>query len=88
MVVMIRTQVQLKERQLHRLRILAAERGLSISELVRNGVDNVLAQMEQGAHTTRAQRAISATGRFRSGRGDVARRHNDFLVSAYEASDD
>ncbi len=87
MLPMIRTQVQLKERQLHRLRALAAERGLSISELVRNGVDNVLAQMGQGAHTTRAQRAISAAGRFHSGRSDVARRHDDFLVSAYEASE-
>ncbi len=88
MLVMIRTQVQLKERQLHRLRVLSAERGLSISELVRNGVDNFLAQMGKGAHTTRAQRAISAAGRFRSGHSDVARRHDDFLVSAYEASDE
>ena len=87
MLAMIRTQVQLKERQLHRLRALAAERGLSISALVRNGVDNILAEMGQGTHTIRAQRAISAAGRFRSGRSDVARRHDDYLISAYEASD-
>ena len=84
---MIRIQVQLQEWQLRRLRTLAAERGLSISELARNGVDNVLAQKGQGAHTTRAQRAISAAGRFRSRRSDVGRRHDDYLVSAYEASE-
>lgn len=88
MLAMIWIQVQLKERQLHRLRALAAERGLSISALVRDGVDNILAQMGKGAHTTRGQRAISAAGRFRSGHSDVARRHDDFLVSAYEASDE
>ena len=86
MLAMIRTQVQLKERQLHRLRALAVERGLSISALVRNGVDNILAEMGQGTRTTRARRAISAAGRFRSGRSDAARRHDDYLVSAYETS--
>ena len=85
MTAMIWTQVQLKKRQLLRLRALAAERGLSISELVRNGVDIVLTQKE-GARTTQAQRAISAAGRFRSGHIDVAHRHDDVLISAYEAS--
>ena len=86
MTAMIRTQVQLKKRQLLRLRALAAERGLSISELVRNGVDIVLTQKDQGARTTQAQPAISAAGRFRSGHIDVARRHDDVLISNYEAS--
>ena len=81
---MIRTQVQLKEQQLRRLRALAAERGLSISELVRNGVDHILSHAERGEHGDRAQRAISAVGRFRSGRADVARRHDDYLAAAYE----
>ena len=85
---MIRTQVQLTEQQHLRLRALAAERGLSISRLVREGVDNVLAQIEEGAQSQRAQRAIAAAGRFHSGRSDVARRHDDYLVTAYETSEE
>ena len=85
---MIRTQVQLTEQQHLRLRALAAERGLSISRLVRDGVDNVLAQIEPGAQSQRAQRAIAAAGRFHSGQSDVARRHDDYLVTAYETSEE
>ena len=81
---MIRTQVQLTEQQLLRLRELAAERGLSISELVRNGVDHILGHAERAEHGDRAQRAIAAAGRFHSGRTDVARRHDAYLVAAYE----
>ena len=51
MLAMIRIQVQLKERQLHRLQALAAERGLSIYALVRYSVDNILAEMRRGPHT-------------------------------------
>ena len=80
---MIRTQVQLTEEQLRRLRTLAAEKGSSISQLVRDGVDNVLAQTEQGADSSGVQRAIAAAGRFHSGREDVARRHDDYLVAVY-----
>lgn len=81
---MIRTQVQLTEQQVLRLRALAAERGVSISELVRNGVDHILDHAERGEYGDRAQRAIAATGRFHSGRTDVARRHDEYLVAAYE----
>ena len=81
---MIRTQVQLTEQQLLRLRALAAERGLSISELVRNGVDHILSHAERGEHRDWAQRAIAAVGRFYSGRADVARRHDAYLAAAYE----
>ena len=84
MSIMIRTQVQLTEQQLLRLRELAAERGLSISELVRNGVDHILSHAERGEHGGRVQRAIAAVGRFHSGRTDVARRHDVYLTTAYE----
>ena len=77
---MIRTQVQLTEQQLLRLRALAAERGLSISELVRNGVDHILSHAEREEHGDRAQRAIAAVGRFHSGRADVACRHDAYLA--------
>ena len=68
------------------MRLLAAERGLSISVLVSDGVGILLTRKEQGVHRSGEQRAIAAAGRFHSGRSDVARRHDDFLVSACETS--
>ena len=85
---MIRTQVQLTERQLLRLREIAAKRGLSIAELVRNGVDHILSHAERGRYGDRAQRAIAAIGHFHSGRADVARRHDTYLVTAYETPEE
>lgn len=85
---MIRIQVQLTEQQLLRLRELAAERGLSISELVRNGVDHLLSHAERREHGDRAQRAIAAVGRFHSGRAAVARRHDAYLAAAYETPEE
>jgi hypothetical protein len=79
----IRTQVQLTEEQLRRLKRLAADRDVSIAELVRNGVDTILDTAESGSQTDRARRALAALGRFRSGRFDVAREHDRYLAEAY-----
>ena len=79
----IRTQVQLTEEQLRRLKRLAADRDVSIAELVRNGVDTILDAAESGSQTDRARRALAALGRFRSGRFDVAREHDRYLAEAY-----
>ena len=79
----IRTQVQLTEEQLRRLKRLAADRDVSIAELVRNGVDTILDAAESGSQTDRTRRALAALGRFRSGRCDVAREHDRYLAEAY-----
>lgn len=78
---MIRTQVQFTEEQLEALRTRAAREDLSVSALVRRAVD-ALVSTEASARETR-QRAIDATGRFGSGRDDVARRHDDHLAEAF-----
>ncbi len=79
---MVRTQVQLTEDQLRQLKRLAAERGVSIAELVREGVDAVL-QSSGVDITERRRRAIAAIGCFRSGKTDVSERHDDYLAEAY-----
>ena len=38
---------------------------------------------KQVSRTDRARRALAALGRFRSGRGDVARDHDRHLADAY-----
>jgi hypothetical protein len=80
---MIRTQVQLTEEQLRRLKRLAADRDVSVAELVRNGVDSILDAGERASQTDRERRALAALGRFRSGRSDVAREHDRYLAEAY-----
>ena len=80
---MIRTQVQFTEQQLSLLKRLATARGVSVAELVRNGVDLLLDAAQHAPETDRARRALAVAGRFRSGRNDVARHHDRYLGAAY-----
>lgn len=77
---MIRIQVQLTEEQLAALKRLAARRGVSISELVRQGVDVILRGPQAEQERLRRERARAAAGRFRSGLGDLATAHDRYLV--------
>lgn len=80
---MIRTQIQLTEEQMLGLKEAAARRGDSVAELVRRGVDAVL--RESGPSDADPWvRAASASGRFHSGTPDLARRHDDHLVAAFD----
>ena len=78
---MIRTQIQLTEEQLRRLRALAAARGTSVAELIRQSVDAVAQSRGVTTHTRR-QRAIAAAGRFHSGQRDVSADHDRYLAEA------
>ena len=77
---MIRTQVQLTEEQLAALKRLAGRRGVSISELVRQGVDAILRGPQAEQERLRRERARAAAGRFRSGLGDLAEAHDRYLA--------
>ena len=76
----VRIQVQLTEEQLAALRRLASRRGVSISELVRRGVDILLRGPEAEQDRVQSERARAAAGRFRSGLGDLAEAHDRFLL--------
>lgn len=79
---MVRTQVQLPEEQLRRLRRTARTQGLSISEVVRRCIERALA--EEGLDA-RWERALTAAGAFQDphGSADVATRHDAYLDEAY-----
>jgi hypothetical protein len=79
-----RTIVQLREEQAEALAELAMERGVSISELVRQGVDRMLADANR---EEKIARFMSMAGSV-SGPGDMGRRHDDYLVEAYSAVSD
>jgi hypothetical protein len=78
---MHRIQIQLTAEQERVLRELAKFRGLSISALIREQVDK-LAAPELAERRDRKERLLSMLGKYNSGRGDVADRHDDSFVDA------
>ena len=80
---MVRTQVQMTQQQLTRLREMADAEEVSVSELVRRCVDRLLVEGNAGERQERWRKALSAAGRFRSDRSDVSARHDDYLAEAY-----
>jgi hypothetical protein len=79
--VMIRTQVSLSAEQHEQLRRVASERAVSMSQLVREGVDRLL---EADERRSRWQRFLTTTDRFKgSGLRDVAANHDRYLEEAY-----
>lgn len=81
---MVRTQIQLPESQVATLKKLAAQRHLSMAELIRRAVDLFTSSPESGAITERNKRALAAAGSFRSGLSDVAERHDEYLTEAFK----
>jgi hypothetical protein len=80
---MVRTQVQLTERQLKALRQLSAATGKSAAELIRNGIDQYLAGKQATDPEARIERAIGVAGKFASGASDVSAEHDRHLAEAF-----
>lgn len=81
---MIRTQIQLTKEQARRLKAVAADRGISVSELVRQSVDAFTGPPGSTEIESRRLRAIAVAGRFRSGRRDVSVEHDRYLAEAWQ----
>ncbi|MGI6632170.1 MAG: ribbon-helix-helix protein, CopG family [Bacillota bacterium] len=79
---MVRTQVQLTEKQASALKMKAAAMGVSMAELIRQGVDLVLEFNGRESRPERIRRAIHVVGRFRSGQKDIATNHDKYLAEA------
>lgn len=80
---MVRTQVQLTEEQMAELKARAAEQEVSVSELVRRGVDLLTKSRGALSRAERRERILAVAGRFSSGSDDVAERHDDYLADAF-----
>ncbi len=81
---MIRTQIQLNDKQERALRNRAADEGRSMADLIRDGVDRLL--VDQGDQDTEAvkRRSIDALGRFRSGTTDLGSGHDRYLSDSID----
>jgi len=82
--VLIRTQVQLTNDQLKRLRQLSSATGKSTAELIRNAVDQSLAGKSVVDRKDRIERAIRLAGSFSSGHSDVSAEHDAHLAEAFK----
>ena len=78
----IRTQIQLTEEQAEQLRRLAAQKQRSMADLIREALDDLLVRQDSGARQDRMRRATRAFGQFRSGTGDLSRRHDAHFADA------
>jgi hypothetical protein len=79
----VRTQIQLTDEQAALLRKRAAEKGVSLAELIRQGVDLFLKEDGTLSETERRQRALLAAGRYSSGETDISTEHDKYLTEAY-----
>lgn len=79
---MIRTQIQLDKEQMEWLRAEARERGISVSQLIRESVNHFRVSEEQ-VPEDKKRKALAAIGRFSSGKSDVSERHDAYLTNAF-----
>lgn len=80
---MVRTQIQLTEDQAKKLKRLAHSRHLSMAELIRQAVENLIKTGSAADAEERRQRALDIIGQFSSGRHDVSREHDKYLAEAF-----
>lgn len=76
---MIRTQIQLTDRQAFLLKEEARKRGVSVAELIRQGVDRILHHDQPINIAELRQRALALSGKFHSGVSDLAVNHDYYL---------
>ncbi len=80
---MVRTQIQLTEQQAGELKRMARQRNVSVSSLIRDGVDQILRFQGEISWEERKRRALAMMGKYHSGRTDISERHDDYLVEIY-----
>ena len=81
---MVRAQVQFTEEQLAAVRNVARQKGVSVSQVVREGVDLLLQQHQSPSREELVRRSLEVLGLFRSRTGDVSTRHDDYFAEASE----
>lgn len=82
---MVRTQIQLTDEQVARLRKVIASENTSIAAAVREALEMWLATREQPDRETLKRRAKEIAGMFDSGTPDLVERLDEYLAEAYES---
>jgi hypothetical protein len=76
---LVRTQISVTAKQHDGLRRIARRRGVSMSVVVRDAIDEILDRDDAAA---RWQRALAVIGTGRSGLPDIAEKHDEYLADA------
>lgn len=88
---MIRTQIQLEEKQYHALKEMAAEYNVSMATLIRRSVDNFIEKKEKPSREELRERALNfvlniQAGKIqfedREGKTDLSINHDSYFVQA------
>ena len=84
---MVRTQIQLTEKQARALKELAASRHVSVAELIRQSIDSTLSSSLEKSRKEQWRRALVAAeaSRFHSDTTDVSVNHDRYLAEAYDS---
>jgi Arc/MetJ-type ribon-helix-helix transcriptional regulator len=81
---MVRTQIQLTEAQVSKIKKAAIDQGTSVAEVIRRAVENMVQSSGKMTIQERARRAMEIAGKFRSGKTNISRGHDKYLAEAYE----
>ncbi len=84
---MLRTQIQLTEKQSRGVRELAQREDISMAEVIRRAVGHWLRTCGDVSISEKRQRAVAVVreldGRFHSGCVDMAENHDEYLAEAF-----
>jgi len=81
---MVRTQVQLTAEQARAVKRLAADRGVSMAEVVRESIDAFLGTQATPGPEELRERARRIVGIVTEGPADVSARHDDYAAEAFD----
>ena len=84
---MVRTQIQITEKQAKKLKDLAKVKNVSVAEIIRQSIDFLLRNSTVLDIEEKKKRAIQAIGKFKSGIGDISENHDDYLGEAFRHED-
>ena len=81
---MIRTQIQLTDKQAKTLQAMAKQQRVSMAELIRRSIDRYIqTEGPVPSDEERRRRAMALVGRFPSGLSDISTNHDEYLEDAY-----
>ncbi len=81
--VMVRTQIQLSEKQAKLVKSISAEQGISVSEVIRRAIDS-MEKFSMDYDAGKKKLALEVVGKFSSGKGDISEKHDEYLSRAFQ----
>jgi Arc/MetJ-type ribon-helix-helix transcriptional regulator len=79
----VRTQIQLTEEQVKKLKMMASEQHASMAEVIRNAVDRAIQSRYHVGEKEKWERATRVVGKYGSGKSDISVNHDKYLAETY-----